>query len=118
MSIPASLFQNASSARIVLDRPKRLRDVLPALDAGGIALWPNQHEVVAHHRKSFDAFAFGDKLQFCYFGMYEYDIGFTTPASIKCLTGPQLQHFHGNAGLLREDGKQVIKQARVYRRSS
>src|SRR5262249_11954926 len=73
----------------ILDRPKRLRNVPHALDAGGIALRPNQHEVVVHHGKSFDAFAFGNELQFSYFGVYEHNIGLATPASIECLAGPQ-----------------------------
>jgi hypothetical protein len=92
MSIPASLFQSRSSARWVPERSPRdmkaaclsliARNAFAtsfALDAGRVTLRPNEHEVVVHYGKSFDAFAFGDKLQFRYFGMHEYDIGLATP---------------------------------------
>ena len=59
---------------------------------------PRAKRVAKSHGRKCARFAVGDKLQFCYFGtMYEYDIGFTTPASIKCLTGPRLQHFQASA---------------------
>ena len=39
-------------------------DVLHAFDAGGIAFWSNQHEIVVHHRIALHALAFGKEFFF------------------------------------------------------
>ena len=83
----------------VSDRLKRFRNVVHALDAGRVALRPNQHKVVVHHRKSFHALSFGEEPLFCQFGMHEHDVSFTAPASIERLAGPLRQHFHSDTGL-------------------
>ena len=86
----------------VLDLLKRLGDVIHALDAGRIALRPDQHEIVVHHRVALHALTLGEKLLFRRFGMHEYDVGIAAPASVERLAGALRHNFHLDAGLLLE----------------
>ena len=100
----------------VSDRLKRFRNVVHALDAGGVTLRPNQHKVVVHHRKSLHAMSFGDEPQFCKFGMHEHHISIAAPGSVERLTGALRQHLHGDAGHLRENRQQMPVQTRILGR--
>jgi hypothetical protein len=93
--------------------PKRLCDVVHPPDAGGVALWPNQHKVIVHHRIALHAFAFGDKFLFCRFRMDKNHVCIAAPAGVERLTGAPRQYFHRDAGLLREERQQVVEQATI-----
>jgi hypothetical protein len=58
---------------------KSLGNILHALDAGGIVLRPNQHEVVVHYRKAFQSLALSKEFFFRRFGMYEHHVCIAAP---------------------------------------
>src|SRR4029453_10548192 len=72
---------------LVLDGPKRLRNILLASDTGWIALWPDQHKVVVHDRIPFHAVSFGNDRFFFRFGMCKDDISVAAPSHVERLTG-------------------------------
>jgi hypothetical protein len=49
---------------LVLYGPERPRNVLHVLDAGRVALRPDQHKVIVHHPKSAHAVSFGEESLF------------------------------------------------------
>ncbi len=100
----------------LLDRLKRPGDVLLAFDAGGIALRPDQHEIVVHHRVALHAFALGEEFFFRRFGMHEYDVGIPAPAGVERLASSLRDDFHVDAGLLLEQRQNVAKQPGILRR--
>ena len=100
MWVPERSPREMNDGLLVLDGLERLADVLHALDAGGIALRPDQHEVVVHHRKALHALAFGEEFFFLRFGVHEHHVGVAAPAGVERLAGALRHHFDGDAGLL------------------
>ena len=98
---------------LILDLPKRLRDILHALDTGRIAFGSDQHEVIVHHRITPHAFAFGEKLFLRRLRMDENNVGIAAPASVERLSGALRDDFRPNASFLLEDWKQVLEQTAV-----
>jgi len=82
-----------------------LRRVCHAFDAGGIAIWPDQNEVVVHCWISLHAMAFGDELLLRNLCMREHNIGIAAPRIVERLTSAHCDNVHSNAGLLREEGQ-------------
>ena len=99
-----------------LDRLERGDDVLGALDAGRIALRPDQDEVVVHHRIALHAEAFGDELLFLRLGMHEHHVGIAAAAGVERLAGALRHHLHVDAGLRLEQRQDVAEQAGVLGR--
>src|SRR5262249_3531999 len=97
---------------------KSLGNVRHALDAGGIALRTDQHEVVVHHRKAFHAFTLGKEFFFSRLGMHEHHVSVAAPCGIKRLASALRQNLHSDSGLLLKDRQQVLEQAGVLRRRS
>src|SRR5215472_19102100 len=83
-----------------LDRLQRLGDVGHAFDTSGVALRPDQDEIVIHHGVALHARAFGDELLLLRLRMNEHDIGVAAPAGVERLAGALRHHFHVDAGLL------------------
>ena len=129
MSMPAA-FQSASSAACVPDlSPREMNgaalslialqrrdDVLAALDAGRIALRPDQDEVVVHHRIALHAEAFGDEFLLLRLGVHEHHVGIAAPAGVERLAGALRDDLHVDAGLGLEQRQDVAEQAGILRR--
>ena len=90
-------------------------DVL-ALDAGRIALRPDQDEVVVHHRIALHAEAVGDELLLLRLGVHEHHVGVAAPAGVERLAGALRHHLHVDAGLGLEQRQDVAEQAGVLGR--
>jgi hypothetical protein len=101
-------FHSASSAERGLD--------IPALDAGGIALRPDQHEVVVHHVKALDAESFGEEFFLLRFGMHEHHVGIAAPRGVERLAGAFRDHLDLDIGLGLEDRQQIAEQPGILGR--
>src|SRR5215212_9038141 len=101
---------------LVLDRLERRDDVVAALDAGRIALWADQDEVVVHDRKALHAEAFRQEFFLRRLGMHEHHIGVAAARGVERLAGTLGDDFHVDAGLLFEDRQQIPEQAGILRR--
>ena len=95
---------------LLLDGLERRHDVLAAIDAGGIALRPDQDEVVVHHRVALYAEAFGEEFFLGGLGVDEYDIGVTAATGIECLPGSLRDNLHIDTGLGLEQRQYVFEQ--------
>ena len=99
-----------------LDLLQRFDDVLAAGDLRGIALRPDQHEVVVHHGEPLDAFALGQEFLLGRLRVDEDDIGVAAPREVERLPGAERDDAHLDAGLLLEDRQQVAEQSRLLGR--
>ena len=99
-----------------LDRLQRGDDVLRSLDAGRIALRPDQDEVVVHDGIALHAKAVGEELFFLRLGMDEHDVGIAAPGGVERLSGALRHHLHVDAGLRLEHRQDVAEQAGILRR--
>src|SRR6266851_6966760 len=112
-------------ARLVAARDERHRlglncfqrglDVL-ALDAGGVALWPDQHEVVVHHVKTLHPKTFGEEFFFLRFGVDEYHVGVAAPCGVERLPCALRDHLDVDIRLGLEDRQQIAEQPGILRR--
>ena len=89
---------------------------LRALDAGRIALRPDQDEVVVHHRIALHAEAVGDEFLLLRLGVHEHHVGVAAPAGVERLAGALRDHLHVDAGLGLEQRQDVAEQAGVLGR--
>jgi hypothetical protein len=101
---------------LLLDGLERRNNVLAAVDAGGIALWSDQDEVVVHHRVALYAEPIGDEFFLGCLGVDKHNVGVPATTGIECLPGSLCEHLHIDAGLGFEQGEYVAEQARVLRR--
>ena len=76
-----------------------------------IRLRPDQDEVVVHHLVAAHAVALGDELLLERPRVHEHHVGVAAPAHVERLAGAERHHAHLDAGLLLEDGQQVLEQA-------
>src|SRR3954463_5913318 len=97
------------------DLAQRADDVLVAGDVRGIALGPDDHEIVVHDVEALHALSFGHELVLGRTVMNEHDIGVTPPADVERLAGTDGDDLDADALHLRELRKQMIKQAGLLR---
>ena len=90
-------------------------DVL-ALDAGRIALRPDQHEVVVHHVEALHAEALGEEFLLLRLGVDEHHVGVAAPRGVERLAGALRDHLHVDAGLGLEDRQEIAEQPGILRR--
>src|SRR5262245_56642536 len=102
--------------RFGLDRFKRLRNVLQILNARGIALWPDQYEIIVHDGNALHTVAFVDEPILRRFVVHQHDVGLAASARIERLTGALREHFHVDTDLLCKEGQDVVEQPTVLRR--
>jgi hypothetical protein len=50
--------------------------------------------------------------------MDKHNIGVAASTNVERLTGAHRKHVHGNAGLHRKEGQQMVEQARIFCRCS
>ena len=82
------------------DFTQRLEYVFPAGNLRRIRFRSDEHEVVVHHRQSFDAIALGDELLLRRFCMNEDDIRIATPPHVERLPRAEGHDPNFDAGLL------------------
>ena len=90
--------------------------VFHALDAGGIACRPGDHEVVVHDVAAVDAVAVGDELILAGAVVHEQRVGVAPRPDRQRLPGADRHHPHVDPGVLAEDRDEVAKQARLLGR--
>jgi hypothetical protein len=98
-----------------LDRFQRGLDIL-ALDAGGIGLRPDQHEVVVHHVKPLHAKSVGDEFFLLRSGVDEHHVGIAAPRGVERLAGALRDHLDVDIGFGLEQRQQIAEQPGILRR--
>jgi hypothetical protein len=97
------------------DAPQPLENVL-AGGMGGVALRPDQHEIVVHHVQPAGTVALGKEFLLGRLVVHELDVGIAAPAQVERLPGTHRHHAHLDPGLLLVDRQQVAEQAALLGR--
>src|SRR4029079_13006872 len=91
-------------------------DVLAAGGVRGVALRPDQHEVVVHHPIALDAVALGQPFLLGRLVVHEHDVGIAALADVERLAGADGDDAHGDTRVLLEFRQQVLEQPRLLGR--